>query len=259
MVKLETITTLLEKAAPVCYASEWDNVGLMIGSSDCNIENVMVCLDVTPDVVEQAIKCNCKLIVSHHPLFFKGISIIDYSTPKGNMIKNIIQNNIAVYSCHTNMDSANGGINSVLAEEFGLSDIEILEPNNTYPEAGIGRLGYLRNKISFAELCGLTKKILKCDCLKTVCSNDKPIKKLCVASGSCGDLIELAASKGADAIITADVKYHEALDAYDSGITVIDAGHYPTEIIVCDIFKRILNDLDIKLFTAESNDVFKFI
>lgn len=259
MVKLETIINQLEKTAPSCYAFEWDNVGLMVGSLNNRISNAMLCLDVTPDVVKQAIKSKCELIISHHPLFFKGISVIDYNTSKGSMIKDIIQNNISVYSCHTNMDSANGGINTVLAEQFGLSNIEILEPCNKYPEAGIGRIGCLTNEISFDDLCSLTKKILKTDCLKTVCSNNKPTRKLCIASGSCGDLIQLAASKGADAIITADVKYHEALDAYDSGIIVLDAGHYPTEIIVCDIFKSILNNLDVSLFIAKSSDVFRFI
>lgn len=257
MVKARVLTEKIETIAPLCYASQWDNVGLMIGSLENSVNNVLVCLDVTPDVVTQAVEKRCELIISHHPLLFKGVSVIDFNTPKGNMIKDIIKNDITVYSCHTNMDSANGGINSVLAEKFRLKGIEVLENNINFTEVGIGRIGFLNEEMDISKLCIKTKQILGTDFLKIVCNSPKKIiKKLCVASGSCGDLIQLASSKGADAIITSDVKYHEALEAKETGISVIDAGHYPTEILVCEIFKNILSDIDVEVFTANSRDVF---
>ena len=256
MVKSKIIIDEIEKIAPLRYSYDWDNSGLMVGSTECNISKVMLCLDITPKVVAQAISENCDLIISHHPLLFKSLNVIDYTTAKGKMIKDIINNNITVYSAHTNIDSADGGINTVLAAMFQLQNVEVLESNVNYPEIGIGRIGCLKEEISFAQLCDNTKQILGTDFLKVVGNANSLIKKLCVASGSCGDLIPLAASKGADAVITADVKYHEALDAVEMGISVIDAGHYPTEIIVCEIFKNIISKFDVEIVIADSCDVF---
>ena len=260
MTNVGKITEIIENTAHLQYASEWDNVGLMIGSLEQEVSRVMVCLDVTPDVVDQAINEKCEMIISHHPLFFRDIKQINYNTYQGNMIKNIISNNITVYSSHTNMDAANGGINSLLAEKFKLTDVEVLDNNERFPEIGIGRIGNLSIEKTFSDLCEETKKILDTPCVRAVGSEcNKVIRRLCVASGSCADLIPLASSKGADAVITSDVKYHEALEAKENGIYLIDAGHFPTENFVCDIFKNLLCDLDVEIITAKSKDVFNFI
>lgn len=257
--KVREITQILERVAPLCYASSWDNVGLMLGDLDNEVNKVMLALDVTPDVVNQAIKEDCSLIVSHHPFIFDGIKSVDFSKAHGKMIKDLIKNNINVYSCHTNMDSAEDGINTHLAKKFQLEDVIVLEENDKFDGIGIGRVGNLKKAVTLNELASLSKELLNTPFVKVVGNSSKEIKRLAVASGSCGDLISLAKEKGADAIITADVKYHQALEGYDCGIGIIDAGHFPTEYFVVEIIKDILKNTNLEIICANTKDCFYVI
>ena len=257
--KLKEIAQIIEEVAPLGYASSWDNVGLMVGDLDCDVKKVMLTLDVTPDVVCQAVKENCSLIISHHPFIFESIKAIDFSSAQGKMFKELIQNNINVYSCHTNMDSAEGGINSHLAKMFELEDVVVLEENEKFDGVGIGRVGKLKNTVTLEWLANHTKKLLNTPFVKVVGELSKSIQCIAVASGSCGDLISLAKEKGADAIITADVKYHQALEAKENGICVIDAGRFPTETFVVEILKDILNNTNLEIVCAKADDCFYVI
>ncbi len=258
--KVREIAYLIDKAAPLSYASTWDNVGLMVGDLDADVDKVMLTLDVTPDVVDQAIEQNCGLIISHHPFIFDGLKNIDFSNPRGSMINLLVTNKINVYSCHTNLDSAEGGINAYLAKLYGLCDVIVLEENENNKNVGIGRVGNLKGSVTRKELAEITKKLLNTPFVRIVSDNpEKAVKRIAVASGSCGDLISLAKEKGADAIITADVKYHQALDALDEDICVIDAGHFPTENCVTDILGDILKFTSLELVCAKAQDCFKVI
>ena len=258
--KLKEVIEVLERTAPQSYAMQWDNVGLMIGDVEDEINKVLLTLDITADVVQQAVEGKCDLIISHHPFFFDDCKKIDFATAHGKMIKDLIINNIDVYSGHTNIDAAACGINSTLAEMFGLKNIAILQPNNISPDVGIGRIGDIPEACSLLELCSTTKELLKTPCVRLVTNDDKKmIKRICVASGSCGDLIELAKTQGADVIITGDVKYHEALHARDIDMNVIDAGHFPTEFMVVDVFEKILSSCQLEIIAANIGDCFKFI
>ena len=258
--KVKEIANLIENVAPVCYASPWDNVGLNIGDLNAEVNKVMLTLDVTPSVVAQAIEENCELIISHHPFIFDELKSIDFNTPMGNMINLLVSNKMSVYSCHTNMDSADGGINTNLARMFGLDNVVVLERNEKYENVGIGRVGKLKKSITAEELVNETKTLLNTPFVRVVSNNLKDeIECLAVASGSCGDLIALAKEKGADAIITADVKYHQALEALDIGICVIDAGHFPTENHVTDILKNLLQNTGLEIVLAKTKDCFQVI
>ena len=257
MKALEIARNIFEKA-PASLAADWDNIGLMIGSEEKEVSRVLICLDVTAGAVNFAAENKCDMIISHHPFIFGGIKSVDYSKPLGNLIKILVENEIALYSFHTNIDAAKGGINDYLAELFGLRGASVLEANAADRSTGIGRIGSLEKSISIEELAETTKKLLHTPSVRVV-KGENAIKTLAVASGSCGDLIPLAAEKGADAIITADVKYHEALAAADLGITVIDAGHYPTEAVVTNVFSSILLNLPAEVIPYNGEDVFKFI
>ena len=257
--KVKNIAELIERVAPLDYASSWDNVGLMVGDMESDVSKAMLTLDVTSDVVQQAIENKCSLIISHHPFIFSGIKSIDVSDIQGKMIKDLIENKISVYSCHTNMDSADGGINTYLAKMFELQDVTVLEQNEKYDGVGIGRVGRLKTPISLKGLSTLTKDLLNTPFVKVVGDVDKTIECIAVASGSCGDLIALAKEKGAEVIITADVKYHQALDALEGGMCVIDAGHFPTESLVTEILKDILKDTGLEIVIAKSKDCFYVI
>lgn len=257
--KLRKIAELIEKTAPKELAYHWDNVGLLVGSYEKDVKKALITLDTNLSTVREAAENNCDMIISHHPILFGGIKRVDVDTPVGEMLNILIKNDISVYAAHTNMDTAENGINSRLAELFGICEPKILEFHTERSDAGLGRYGRLKNPITFAQLCGLTKQLLKTPSLRAAGDMDKEIKSLCVASGSCSEAVETAIKKECDAIITGDMKYHETIDYTEQGMCIIDAGHYPTETIVMDIFADILSETGLELIKSRNEDIFKFI
>ena len=252
--KAYEIASIIEKEAPLSLAYSWDNVGILCGDSEKEIKKALLTLDVNEFTVNEAIQNNCDMIISHHPILLGGIKRIDFSTSDGRMLKNLIKNEIVVFSAHTNMDTAKNGINTVLADLFELTDAKILEENGE--ETGLGRYGNLQKSVSLDEFCETVKTKLNTPHIR-VCGDLKAkIKTVAVASGSCSDIIPLAKEKGCDVIITADMKYHNAMDSVFSGISVIDAGHYPTEIIVMDIFEKLLKNTEIETIKSQNKDIF---
>lgn len=253
------IKETIEKICPENLAYPWDNVGLLCGDKNKEVKTILVTLDANVNVVKEAISLKADMIVSHHPILLGGIKRIDYSTPTGEMLKLLIENNIPLFAAHTNMDTTKGGINDALAKLFELDNIKILEHHTENTEAGLGRYGKLKKPIKLSELAELTKKNLKTPCVRVSGKLDTKISTLAVASGSCSEIIPLAKKLGCDAIITGDMKYHNTIDNAETGISIIDAGHYPTEIIVMDIFENILKNTGVKIIKSENKDIFQFI
>ena len=175
------------------------------------------------------------------------------------MLKLLIENNIPLFAAHTNMDTAKGGINDKLAEMFELTDVKILDQHTDDSSAGLGRYGRLEKTIKLGDFAEHCKKILGTPFLRVSGDFENDINTVAVASGSCSEIIPLAFEKGVDVIITGDMKYHNMIDMTELGICVIDAGHYPTEICVMDIFEDILKDTDIEIIKSENKDIFKLV
>ena len=256
--KVKEIAAIIEKVCPRRLAYDWDNVGLLCGDAEKDVKRVFVTLDTNIATVKEAADKGADMIVSHHPILLGGIKRIDYGTAEGQMIKLLVENNIPVYAAHTNMDTARGGINDRLAKLFKLTNVKILEQHTDDASAGLGRIGHLKKKTTlgeFAHECGeiLNTTVRAAGDLNTV------ISTVAVASGSCSEVIPLAAAKGADVIVTGDMKYHNTIDMTQLGICVIDAGHYPTEICVMDIFEDILSGADVEVVKSENRDVFNFV
>lgn len=249
----------IENICPENLAYPWDNVGLLCGDKNKDVKTALITLDTNVNVVKEAVKAKADMIISHHPILLGGIKRIDYSTPTGEMIKLLIENDIVLFAAHTNMDTAKGGINDALAKLFELKNVKILEQHTDNTEAGLGRYGKLSKSLKLSELAELTKKKLKTPCVRVSGELNTEISTVAVASGSCSEIIPLAKSLGCDAVITGDMKYHNTIDNVESGICIIDAGHYPTETIVMDIFADILKDTDLKLIKSENKDIFQFI
>lgn len=251
--KLSEISEIIEKDFPLADAYEWDNSGLLIGDKDRDIKSVLLSLDVSQSVVREAITVGADLILSHHPILFGGTKRITSDTPEGKTLMMLLENKICVYSAHTNCDIGKNGINARLAELFNLSDVEFLEPD------GLGRIGTLEKAVSFVDFLLFTKKVLNTPFVRFCGDKASPVSRIAVASGACADSIPTAVKKGADVIITADLKYHDMLNYSEQGIFIIDAGHYPTEIIVTDIFYSLLSKTDLKLIKSKSQDIFNYI
>ena len=274
--KAKEIIKIIENICPERLAYSWDNVGLLCGDENKDVKKVFVTLDTNINTVKEAISKNADMIVSHHPILLGGIKRIDYSTSVGQMLKLLIENNIPLFAAHTNMDTAKGGINDKLAEMFELTDVKILDQHTDDSlassrwknirqidtddsSAGLGRYGRLEKTIKLGDFTEHCKKILGTPFLRVSGDFEKDINTVAVASGSCSEIIPLAFEKGADVIITGDMKYHNMIDMTELGICVIDAGHYPTEICVMDIFEDILKDTDIEIIKSENKDIFKLV
>ena len=256
--KANKIIEIIENVCPERLAYSWDNVGLLCGDGEKEIKKVFVTLDTNINTVKEAVEKGADMIVSHHPILLGGIKRIDYSTSTGQMIKLLIENNIVLFAAHTNMDTAREGINDRLAQMFSLDNIKIIDQHTDDETAGLGRIGKLKSPVKFSEFSNKCKEILNTH-VRAAGDFDKNITTVAVASGSCSEVIPLAKTKGADVIITADMKYHNMIDMTELGICVIDAGHYPTEICVMDIFADILKETDVEIIKSENKDIFKFI
>lgn len=257
--KANEIIKIIEKVCPEKYAYSWDNVGLLCGDGEKEVKRIFVTLDTNINTVKEAVKNKADMIVSHHPILLSGIKRIDYTTSTGQMLKLLIENNIPLFAAHTNMDTAKGGINDRLAEMFSLTDVKILDVHTDDVTAGLGRYGTLEKPVKFSDFANKCKDILNTPFLRVSGNCEKIIKTVAVASGSCSEIIPLAVNKGADVIITGDMKYHNMIDMTDLGICIIDAGHYPTEICVMDIFEDILKDIDVQIIKSENTDIFTLI
>ena len=255
---MERIISAIEKECPMSLAYSWDNVGLLVGSRTHKAKKVLITLDVNKNSIDRAIECGADVIVSHHPAIFSSLKqITDENAPD---IIRLIENKISVYSAHTNMDNAKNGINARLAKLFGLSDAEIIDPCEADPSCGLGRVGKLAESVDFSQLCDMVKEKLSTPCVRVIGPEIAKIDRIAVLGGSCSEFIPRAAKMGAQVIITGDMKYHDSLDLSYAGITVIDAGHFPTENLVKDIFKDILQSIDgLEIEICEEKDVFRFV
>lgn len=230
--KCQRIIDIMEKLAPKRLAEEWDNPGLLAGSMEQEVTKILVCLDVSLPVAEKAVEAGAQLIIAHHPMIFKGIRHIRTDTYEGKMFQLLLSHNIAVYAAHTNLDIADGGVNDVLANLIGLEKIKGFVPMEYDKEAYLGRIGELPEAISLTDFADRVKKGLGIQHLRLVRGNDRPVKKIALCSGAGAEFTAKAAFKGADVYLTGDVKYHEAQQAVQQGINLIDAGHFPTEFPV---------------------------
>lgn len=256
--KVNDIIKVIEDFAPLGLAYSWDNSGLLCGDINKEVKKIYITLDVDKYTVDEAVNAGCDMIVSHHPIMLGGIKQINYDTPDGYILKTLIENNIALYSSHIPTDKTKGGINDVLAEKLEIFNKEVIEQDENYKGCGLGRIGDLE-PVKLEDFARRVKEKLNTPFVRVCGDFDKIIKRAAVGSGGCSDLIPTAKKLGADVMVTADVKYHISRDSVEEGICVIDAGHYPTEVFVIDIFEKCLEKLDVELVKATDCDIFKII
>lgn len=230
------IIDAIEQAAPLSIQEEWDNSGLLVGSANRQCTGVMLALDVTPSIIEQAKAHNCNLVVTHHPVIFKGLKVINDSNLQGNALIEAIKADISIYCAHTSLDNASSpyGVSTVMAEMLNAEILSTISPTGT------GVIAELSNPLSADELIATAKSTFSAAGVRTSRFSPSKISKIALGSGACGFLIPEAISLGAQAIITSDVRYHDFLD-YGMNILIIDLTHFDTEKCTKDIFKRIIS------------------
>lgn len=244
---LRDIINILEKKFPTKNAENWDNVGLMIGDRRKEIKKIQISLDCTIMAIDKAIKNGVDLILTHHPIIFRGIKKINSDDVLGRKIIKLIQNDIAVYSMHTNLDATKFGLNDLVAEKLGAENFKIIEKIETDIESGIGREFRLKKEVNLRDYIVFIKEEFNISNLRVISENiDKPIKKIAVVNGSGMSYWRDAKKLKVDLFITGDVSYHDALDAKESGLSVIDMGHFESEICFSKIILEELKDLQIE-------------
>ena len=218
MVQIGQIYDFLNRLAPVGTAEPWDNVGLLAGSLDWNAAGVMVCLDMTREVIAEARREKCELIVSHHPLIFEPIKNMTYT---GNeRLYDLVRRRVSVICMHTNLDIAECGVNDTLAAMLGLRQTGLCGDNATL------RRGVI-SKMTFADFVRFVKGKLGYNGLRY--SGDADVMRVAVGGGACGDMWKDALDAGCDTFVVGEMKYHEFLDAREAGLNVVEAGHFASE------------------------------
>lgn len=226
----QTVVSFLEELAPKRIAEEGDKIGLQLGSLQKEITCVMVTLDVTPEVVEEAKRIGANLIIAHHAVIFRPLQQLVTDTPMGRLIELLIKHDIAVYISHTNLDIAEGGLNDWLAEALSLRQTSVLKETQS-ETLGLGRVGYLEMPRTLGELAETVKKALDVSFVRVTGELTRPIRKVAVLGGSGSKFIGSAIFKGADVYITGDIDFHTAQDALMAGLTLIDPGHHAEKIM----------------------------
>ena len=259
--KLDTIISILEKKFPRSYAEEWDNVGLLIGRKNLEVNKIQLSLDVSEEVIDKAIENNVNLIVSHHPIIFKDIKRINSDSVLGRKILKLIENKIAVYSMHTNLDSAVDGLNELVGEKLGLMFGEIIDKEiRNGVEYGIGRIYSLEKKIEIDYFIEHLKSSLNLTKIIVAGKRKKIIEKIAIVNGSGSEYWKKARVLGADILVTGDLKYHDALDAKENGMIIVDIGHYESESFFYElIIKEMKKIQNIEILIFNDKPVFDII
>lgn len=221
-VTMDEFVGLVEEIAPRSLAFDWDNTGLLLRCSD-TISNVLVCLDATQAVADEAVACGCDMILAHHPLLFSSVKSLDFAHATQGVLMSLVRNGISLYAAHTSFDRASGGINDALAALLGLSDVQAAG------EEGLMRVGALPQPCTQEAFAARVKQSLGVSHIRVSSGFDGLISRVAVVGGSGGEYAAEARSAGAQALMTGEVKHHQWLEAKALGMLIIDAGHHDTE------------------------------
>ncbi len=257
--KIKEIIDALEIFAPLPLQDGFDNAGLQVGLTDVEATGALLCLDVTEDVVEEAINQGINLIISHHPLMFRGYKSITGKDYTERCIMNAIKNEIAIYSMHTNLDNAPNGVNYKIAEKIGLTNVRVIDPKEYMQQdvaencnaedikgmpkwltAGAGAIGELKEPMTETEFLKHVKKTFEAGCVKHTRLTGRLIQKVAVCGGAGAFLMEKAVREHADAFVTGEIKYHDYF-YYEDSILAAEIGHYESEQYTRDIIKELLD------------------
>lgn len=254
---IREIISTLEAFAPLELQEDFDNAGVQVAVNSCpdgidaQITGVLVCLDITEQVIDEAIAKNCNMVVSHHPLIFQPLKRVCGQTYQQRCVAKAILAGITLYSAHTNLDNARGGVNHIIASMLGLNNLQWLEPRSS--EGGSGVIGELPVPMTAMQLLLSLKTLFKVDALfnncrgnsafaeqKSVCGTiavKKEIRKVALCGGAGAFLMGKAREMGADAFITGEIHYH---DYFGQDMLLVEMGHYQSEQYTQELLMKII-------------------
>ncbi len=234
--KVKDIIKAIEEFAPLSIQEKWDNSGLCIGSESDEVSSVLIGLDCTPELVDEAVACGADMIVTHHPLIFSGIKSISADNRTGEAVIKAVRAGIAVYSAHTSADKVIAGVSGAMAARLGLRNVEILDPDGD--GTGLGVVGELPVPMPAEDIAALVKDRFSLKVLKSSRPVSGEVKRVAMCGGSGSSLIGKAMESGAQLYISGDISYHHFFT--EEGFMIMDIGHYESEIDIVEILFSIL-------------------
>lgn len=244
MIRIKDVLNELERYAPLTLQEGFDNAGVQVGDVTRCATGALLCLDVTEEVIDEAIGKGCNLIISHHPLAFHAFKSLTGSTYIERCMMKACAHNLVVYSAHTNLDNAVGGVNFRLAELIGLRDVRVLSPQNG-PQgvvgAGSGAVGELQEAEDERSFLWRIKTLFDVGCVKHSAFTGRPVRRVALCGGSGAFLVKDAIACGADVFITGEAKYNDFYDVEDYILLAV-IGHYESEVCSKDIFHKIISE-----------------
>ncbi len=240
--KIKEVLSALEQFAPLPLQEDWDNAGLQIGLTEADVSGALLCLDVNERIIDEAVAKGCNLIVSHHPLLFRGLKTISDGDCVQRTVVKAIENRVAVVSMHTNMDNAKGGVNFKMAEKLGLENARFFAPKTAGgTSGGSGVVGELPHPVAADDFVVAVKKAFGVEC--AMCNEllRRPIRRVALCGGAGDFLLGEAIAAGADAFVTGEMHYHVYF-GHEQRIQICVIGHYQSEQYTGEIFKSIIGE-----------------
>ena len=234
--KVKDVTDVIEAFAPLALQEKWDNSGLCVGSPHAEVSSVLLGLDCTEELVDEAIACGADMIVTHHPLIFSGLKMISPEDQVGAAVIKAVKAGISIYAAHTSADKVISGVSGAMAARLGLTDVEILDEDGE--GTGLGVVGNLPHPVSSEEALALVKEAFNLKTLRCSRPIEGKIGRIAMCGGSGGSLIAAARRSGARLYISGDISYHNFFTPGD--FMIMDIGHYESEIEIVDILFSLL-------------------
>ncbi len=254
--KLKDIISAVERVAPLRFQDGFDNSGLQAGSVEQETGSVLVCLDVTEEIVREAVEKGCDLILSHHPLLFHPLKQVSDRTYQQRCVVSAVKAGIAIYSAHTSLDNAPGGVNYRIADIIGMEDLHWLSPKDD-SESGSGVVGTLREPVPDSDFLSSLKEKFGVSCLRHSATDGRTIRRVAVCGGAGAFLLPDAIREGADCFISGEFHYHDYFE--NSAVLLAELGHYQSEKftieLLRDILRREFPELEVSVTQTDTNPI----
>ena len=252
--KIGIVLDALERFAPLPLQESYDNAGLQIGITEAEVSGVLLCLDVTEGVVDEALARDCNLIVSHHPLIFHKLAHVSDSTYVERCVMKAIKNDIAIASMHTNLDSARGGVNYKIAEKMGLGQITGIGDTKNVDgvDGASGVIGVLEKPMVADDFIAMLKHTFNVECVQANRPLRRQISKVALCGGAGSFLLDDAVRAGADAFVTGEMHYHEFF-GHDGQLQIAVIGHYQSEQFTAEVLRSVIEPLGVRCCMSEIN------
>lgn len=234
--KIKEILSHLEQKFPLSYQEDFDNCGIQCGDKEREVTGVLVCFEMSDETIDEAISLGANLVISHHPLMLKrGITKIEPTNRVGRILCKALENRMVLYSMHTNLDSAPGGVNDLFAQKLGLQDVSVLCPQEGPTDGvGLGRVGNLPAAMEAEDFLRSLKETFGVSAVHFYGDLGKPVQRVALCGGGGSSFIGAAQAAGADAYVSGDIKYHDFHTA-DRKMLIADIGHLESEQFVKEI------------------------